>query len=468
MKYTQLLVVFGVFLTAILLHWFLIRKEYFVTPKKFLTKENVQLWLDTTIFSIVQQYQTTYPTGTPSSDPKVQARAKVLGTMLNNLNNVYPFVRSTIQSYNYSTVQSLRLEDISFVSDLMNTKSDLPTMLSTVKDKLKLLNKKLRLIRDSGVQSMVKSTLSGFGTNIETDISSKYSSYPSDAIPTANDSYLYTVLLTIYTAPVVKSIVGQPIPTLNISNLPTAQTIAEDQAAVDAASKAPPPAPSALPSSSVETSVSAAGPSIPGMGGQKSAPSASLAPVAPLAPVPSAALAPSAPLAPVPSAPLAPLAPVPSAPAPLPTTLPTTQQKKTPVGYSFSELVSQLLRLSPSTSGDVMTTDDLDGLIQEEVASQLDDRGLTNVKDIVNKTIVDRSTKPVLPEVTNAKTNSDSLQQGSWFRGAKDSSYAQGQQGPGSQPSSWFGGASCSQEKPVDMSEYIRKDSIPCYGCTLK
>jgi hypothetical protein len=134
-----------------------------------------------------------------------------------------------------------------------------------------------------------------------------------------------------------------------------------------------------------------------------------------------------------------------------------------------------------------MTTDDLDTMIQDKVSKQLDSRGLKNVKDVVNKTIEERSTNPVLPKTTKSdKVSSDSLQQGSWFRGAKDSSYAQGQQptapvpslascGSSPQPttSSCFSTASnsCSQEQPqpsVDMSDYIRKDSIPCYGCTLK
>jgi len=125
-----------------------------------------------------------------------------------------------------------------------------------------------------------------------------------------------------------------------------------------------------------------------------------------------------------------------------------------------------------------MTTDDLDSLIQSEISSQLDSRGLTNVKDIVNKTIVDRSTNPVVP-TTPSDANSNALQQGSWFRGAKDSSsYAQGQQGDSynsPHPSRTSCGSAQAQAinysyppQNVDMSEYIRKDSIPCYGCTLK
>lgn len=53
------------------------------------------------------------------------------------------------------------------------------------------------------------------------------------------------------------------------------------------------------------------------------------------------------------------------------------------------------------------------------------------------------------------------LQQGADYRGAQPQGapcpYAQAQTA-----------AQCSQPQPVDMSEYIRKDSIPCWGCNIK
>lgn len=72
----------------------------------------------------------------------------------------------------------------------------------------------------------------------------------------------------------------------------------------------------------------------------------------------------------------------------------------------------------------------------------------------------------------DSKESSPSLIQGSWFRGwGKDSSnsgpntpYAQGQQ--------QCQGQQCDDTpippaNPIDMSQYIRKDSIPCYACKL-
>jgi hypothetical protein len=71
--------------------------------------------------------------------------------------------------------------------------------------------------------------------------------------------------------------------------------------------------------------------------------------------------------------------------------------------------------------------------------------------------LAERSTEPVKPAPA-PKADSDALQQGSWFRSAASEGcpYAQGQ---------------VSTEEPLppfDMSQYIRKDKIPCWGCTLK
>jgi hypothetical protein len=79
----------------------------------------------------------------------------------------------------------------------------------------------------------------------------------------------------------------------------------------------------------------------------------------------------------------------------------------------------------------------------------------TGVKDIQNILLTERTSAPVIPK--QPLTTSDGLQQGQWFRGSSDGAcpYAMGQQ-------------SDIRFAPVDMSEYIRKDSIPCWGCTLK
>ena len=86
-------------------------------------------------------------------------------------------------------------------------------------------------------------------------------------------------------------------------------------------------------------------------------------------------------------------------------------------------------------------------------------------KAVKDELLASRATNPV--DTSSSGTSSSSLQQGSCFRGdSTDSSacnttnpYAIGQQG-----------CNIDSVKPtpsVDMSQYIRKDSIPCYGCTL-
>ena len=83
---------------------------------------------------------------------------------------------------------------------------------------------------------------------------------------------------------------------------------------------------------------------------------------------------------------------------------------------------------------------------------------LKNIQKLIkNEAIVDRQTTPVAPVApeTPDSCNSDALQQGKEY-----SSECQK-------------GATCPPNKdgtcpPVpDMSEYIKKDQIPCWGCTL-
>jgi hypothetical protein len=459
MKYTQLLIVFGVFLVAMLLHWFLIRKEYFKVARTNITKDNLQLWLDTQIVSIVDQYKTNYSPEKINSDPNINARAAILGTFLNDLNTNYPSYTNIIQSYDYTKLKNLRLEDLNFITETINIINASPQMMSSLKYRVKDLIKKINTISDKNMKLTLNSLVNKFNKNLDQIISNNFNMYPPVVKPTSTDTYLYIIILIIYTDPTIRSIISKPVPTLQINNLPTAETIAANKLAI----ARPPPPPVGAPS--VRAGTVPAG-TVPA--GTVPAP----APVGTPVPAPAGTPAPAGIPAPA------------GTPAPVGTTM---QEKNVPVGYNFSDLISQLLRLSPSTdaSGNVMTTADLDNMIQGEVSSQLDSRGLTNVKDIVNKTIVDRSTNPVLPKIKPYdKVSSDALQQGSWFRGEKgSSSYAQGQQnsmsgaslascGTGSQPSSssWAGTApsSFSQQQPVDMSEYIKKDSIPCYGCTLK
>jgi hypothetical protein len=78
-------------------------------------------------------------------------------------------------------------------------------------------------------------------------------------------------------------------------------------------------------------------------------------------------------------------------------------------------------------------------------------------KAVRNELLSNRSTMPILSGETRKSKDTDSTAQGKEYENSchKDSEYRCPKNPDGSCP-------------PIpDMSEYIRKDSIPCYGCSL-
>jgi hypothetical protein len=94
---------------------------------------------------------------------------------------------------------------------------------------------------------------------------------------------------------------------------------------------------------------------------------------------------------------------------------------------------------------------DIRDIVDEELDKKLKEIK-KGPKDSANDKISDRTTSK---DSTKDTSCSDSLAQGKWFRTADNEScpYAAGQK-----PIPY----------PIDMNDYIRKDSIPCWGCTLK
>lgn len=163
---------------------------------------------------------------------------------------------------------------------------------------------------------------------------------------------------------------------------------------------------------------------------------------------------------------------------------PTTTPQPLPSGLKFSELIKSLMSydgivavqaqaqatkaqaksaesnpLAEKASEPQPTTTDMDSLktfVSDEVASQLAKYKL-GPKDVQNAAVADRKTAPVKTETPEA--SSDALEQGKWFRNENSAAcpYATGQQATGSP-----------QPYPIDMNDYVRKDSIPCWGCNLK
>jgi hypothetical protein len=196
--------------------------------------------------------------------------------------------------------------------------------------------------------------------------------------------------------------------------------------------------------------------------------------------IPAAAV--KAPTQVAPIAPLAPLAPTTPGMAPAPT------------GLKFSELVDMLLTYSPirkagqgqvqahqqqltSSASDLLNTqyavagavgspamtsnaffDQIRTVVRDEL------KGIKEgPKDAANKDLADRATKALKKDAAaGAATTTNSLEQGKWFRTAADGNcpYAQAQQ--------MAVGAEPVPVPPFNMDDYIRKDSIPCWACTLK
>ena len=158
------------------------------------------------------------------------------------------------------------------------------------------------------------------------------------------------------------------------------------------------------------------------------------------------------------------------------TTQPTpgsTNTSQGPGSMKFSELITAITSygtaISPTEKKQeqpvkkapepLPTTTDMNNLkafVSDEVKAQLSTYKL-GPKDIQNATVVDRKTVPVKAETPDASSNA--LEQGKWFRNENTTAcpYASGQQATGDP-----------QPYPIDMNDYIRKDSIPCWGCNLK
>ena len=103
-----------------------------------------------------------------------------------------------------------------------------------------------------------------------------------------------------------------------------------------------------------------------------------------------------------------------------------------------------------TTYSDYATLDEVRDIVDEELEAKL----RTIKKGYKDKTNDKLSERTTTTDSTKETTCSDSLAQGMWFRTANEECPYANSQNP--------------VPYPIDMSEYIRKDSIPCWGCTLK
>jgi hypothetical protein len=158
----------------------------------------------------------------------------------------------------------------------------------------------------------------------------------------------------------------------------------------------------------------------------------------------------------------------------------TTSTPSTPP-RTFSDVISTLISYTPGKDNKALTSasydpvaanagiatssnvilgagsnaylDQIRGVVRDELGVQLKDVKL-GPKDAQNTALASRNTAAVSAAVDQA--NSDGLVQGQDYRTDPTCPYANGQNPPKAEP------------YPIDMNEYVRKDSIPCWGCTLK
>lgn len=439
-----ILILLGVFLVAILLHMFVLREEFFVDIRTPLNKDNVKKVLDDVIVDLLSYYQKLKDS--KSNDVRIKYRLIALTELLNGLNDFYPGLEFAIQQYDYSKVPPA----IS-VSELNTLKEFLTRRVGAVASSnilapadltdVDLLSNRLQTFYDYIVQKGKLTNMPidpNFGTEVRTireNLKKLKLDLPNLKAQDINllkvDTYIPALAFASNNFSITPGVAEVQIPTLNIGNLPNTTTQFKLLAA---------------PVAEV------------------------VSPVAPTSP-------------PTPT-------PVPSMP-----TATSSTPLTTPSGIKFSELVQTLLSYSPlaapgqiapglsvsgplgatpnarltSTTTDLLATpsdavlsgsnapsffDKIRGIVREEVKGQFSNVAYTP-KDLQSAKVAGRSTEPVTAK-TPATVNSDALQQGSWFRQDQGCPYAASQ-------------ASLAPiANPIDMNDYIRKDSIPCYGCTLK
>lgn len=380
------------------------RKQEGFQTRTPLTKENVQALLDSAVQDIVSNYQKLKTDSENVNDKRIKYRLVDIGNLINLVNLQYPEIQYKIETYNYSSVQMISLEDLNLIKDFLLAPigiqtpkiitdsvdiSDLDIFTRRFQSLVGILQQKLAFVQgSSGLVNQMNQFAQSILTNMRKLKLDLPTLKPQDIPVLKIDLFYYVLSFAASNFIYSEETMNSSIPVLQLGNLPAAKSITTQIVKIIS-----PPAPSQAPAP-----------------------------------------------APTPSAPVAPVAPT------------------TPTGMKFSELVKSLMSYGPITE-ESPETEDIQGIVSKEVESQLQKVKL-GPKDQVNGKLSERTTEPVKPETPIApKTNG--LAQGSWFRSAAQEGcpYAQGQQVDPSLPPQPF---------PIDMNDYIRKDSIPCWACTLK
>lgn len=442
MQATKLLFLVLAFLTAILLHLLLTRVENFQAAKRTpLTKENIQSLIDEGVLDLLAYYQKLEKASKSTTDNRIKYRLVDLANAINALNYQYPSIQNTLQTMDLKPFAMITLEDLKLIKDFFSRRvgitaeatitepvnmADLDMLSNRSMSLFGMIQQKAASVPNSSAQiGQLGNSLRQVLENIKKLKQSLPNMKKNDIPLLRADLYMVAFIYASTNFTMDMKLVDQPVPQLEVNNLPGAKSTTS--AVLSALSGTPTTTTTATTTTGASTS------STPG--------------VAP------------------------------------------KSTESTPSGMKFSELIQTLMTygpvqvghgadlvkplseapltetntktITPSTTkyGDSKASvDDIKKTIREEIQSLMGNVK-TGPKDGVNKVIEHRATDPIVPTVPKVSTNS--LEQGSWFRNASQEGcpYAMGQQvDANAQPVPF----------PIDMNDYIRKDSIPCWGCSLK
>lgn len=455
MQATKLLFLILAFLTAILLHLLLTRVENFEAAKRTpLTKENIQSLFDEAVLDLLAYYQKLEKAGKSTTDNRIKYRLVDLANAINALNYQYPAIQNTVQTMDFKPFAMITLEDLKLVKDFFTRRVGI-TAEATISEPVNMADLDMLSNRSRSLFGMIQQKMMGvpnsvaifgqlspagvvieFGNSLRQvleNIKKLKQGLPNmkkNDIPLLRaDLYMVAFIYASTNFTMDMKLVDQPVPQLEVNNLPGAKSTTS--AVLSALSGTPTTPTSTTGATGATTGASTS--STPG--------------VAP------------------------------------------KSTESTPSGMKFSELIQTLMTYGPVQMGNgadlvkplsqapltetntktiapsttkyadsKASVDDIKKTIREEIQS-LFGNVKTGPKDGANKVIEHRATDPIVPTVPKVSTNS--LEQGSWFRNASQEGcpYAMGQQvDANAQPVPF----------PIDMNDYVRKDSIPCWGCNLK
>jgi hypothetical protein len=428
MNTTKLVVLGLVFLSAILIHVLVIQKEGFNDTITRLTATNVKNMFIETVNKLVQKFnELNKLSDTIKSDKRVKKNRILLANFINNLNDKYSEYEYKIDNYKYDLNNALTLEELTRLKDFIlfnvdNTYKNF-TDPATAND-LETITNRLRNITTTTIPNDLMaipyattyfSELNNIIVKISenfTALKRDYNNIPDTNKPVLKSDFYLTFLLDAYDNFDLTKYETMTVPTLRIENIPPSISSTPQTSSTSSSSGV---GSSNIITTSNVVTLTSAGSNI-GTGSNVT------------------------------------------------------------MGWSGDRLKSLFYSLvSYGKVTDKNKTTDTKEEEEEDTTSPYAPASLDDIRDVVrdelkglklgpkdcaNDKISDRKTKPATDK-DKTTTCSDSLSQGSWFRTAANEGcpYAQGQTSSANVTPQPF---------PIDMNDYIRKDSIPCWGCTLK